>query len=237
MKRLSQEAIENLAQKFRTEQGISVSEAINMKSLLRKLNILTLYRPLSECLYGISLKSLQGFNFLLINSNNTIGRQHYTIAHELYHIFYEEKSIPHVCNEESGGKNVSEYNADAFAAAFLMPREGLLQFISVEDIKKCTVSLAMLIKLEQYFSVSRTSLLFRLKSLNLITSAVFETLNAIPVKESARQHGYDTALYKSGNENLVIGDFGEKARALYEKGTISEGHYLELLNSISNAKD
>lgn len=237
MKRLPQETIENLVQKFRTEQGISVSEAINMKSLLRKLNILTLYRPLSEYFYGISLKSSQGFNFLLVNSNNTIGRQHYTIAHELYHIFYEETSIPHICNEESGGKNTSEYNADAFAAAFLIPREGLLQFISTEDIKKCTISLASIIRLEQYFSVSRISLLLRLKSFNLITPAVFDKLKAIPVKESARQYGYDTALYEPGNENLVIGDFGEKARTLYERNIISEGHYIELLNSISNAKD
>jgi len=237
MKRLPQEIIENLAQKFRTEQGISISEAINMKSLLQKLNVLTLYRPLSEYFYGISLKSSQGSNFLLVNSNDTIGRQHYTIAHELYHLFYEETSVPHICNEESGGKNTSEYNADAFAAAFLMPKEGLLQFISAEDIKKRNISLALVIRLEQYFSVSRISLLLRLKLLNLITSVVFDGLNAIPVKESARLHGYNTALYESGNEYLVIGDFGEKARTLYEKNIISEGHYIELLNSISNAKD
>ena len=237
MKRLPQETIENLARKFRTEQGFSVSEAINMKSLLRKLNILTLYRPLSEHFYGISLKSSQGSNFLLVNSNNTIGRQHYTIAHELYHLFYEETLTPHICNEEPAGKNVSEYNADAFAAAFLMPRDGLLQFISGENIKKQNIPLALIIKMEQYFSVSRKSLLLRLKSLNLISQAIFDALDKIPVKESARQHGYDTSLYEQGNANLVIGDFGEKARTLYEKSIISEGHYIELLNSISNAKD
>ena len=232
MKRLPQETIENLARKFRTEQGISVSEAINLKSLLRKLNILTLYRPLSEHFYGISLKSSQGSSFLLVNSNNTIGRQHYTIAHEFYHLFYEEMPAPHICNEDAGGKNVSEYNADAFAAAFLMPQDGLFQFISGEDIKKRAVSVALVIKMEQYFSVSRKSLLLRLRSLNLISQAVFDVLDKIPVKESARQHGYDTSLYEQGNANLVIGDFGEKARALYEKDIISEGHYIELLNSI-----
>ena len=29
---------------------------------------------------------------------------------------------------------------------------------------------------------------------------------------------------------MVIGDFGEKARLLYEQERISEGHYIELLN-------
>ncbi|MGL4493774.1 MAG: ImmA/IrrE family metallo-endopeptidase, partial [Tannerellaceae bacterium] len=46
-----------------------------------------------------------------------------------------------------------------------------------------------------------------------------------------------TALYLSGNEGLVIGDFGEKARELYEKEVISEGHYRELLNLISDGKN
>ena len=59
----------------------------------------------------------------------------------------------------------------------------------------------------------------------------------IPVKESAKQYGYDLSLYNSGNENLVIGDFGEKARLLYDSGKISEGHYTELLNLISNGEE
>ena len=48
--------------------------------------------------------------------------------------------------------------------------------------------------------------------------------------DSAVAYGYDKSLYVGGNEGVVIGDFGEKARRLYEDGKISEGHYLELLN-------
>ena len=59
-------------------------------------------------------------------------------------------------------------------------------------------------------------------------------LKAVPVKESAKQYGYDLSLYESGNAGVVIGDFGEKARLLFESGRISEGHYYELLNMISN---
>ena len=45
--------------------------------------------------------------------------------------------------------------------------------------------------------------------------------------------GYDRSLYQSGNEGLIIGDFGAKARELYDKEKISEGHYMELLNMIN----
>ena len=40
----------------------------------------------------------------------------------------------------------------------------------------------------------------------------------------------DLSLYQPGNEGVVIGDFGEKARLLFEQERISEGHYVELLN-------
>ena len=50
----------------------------------------------------------------------------------------------------------------------------------------------------------------------------------IPVKESAMNYGYDKSLYESGNDGVFIGDFGEKARLLFETGKISEGHYTEM---------
>jgi hypothetical protein len=49
---------------------------------------------------------------------------------------------------------------------------------------------------------------------------------------TARQYGYETFLYQPGNEDLVIGDYVEKARRLFEEEKISEGHYIELLNKV-----
>jgi hypothetical protein len=51
-------------------------------------------------------------------------------------------------------------------------------------------------------------------------------------KETAKQYGYDTALYEPGNENLIIGDYGVKARELFEREIISEGEYMEAMNLI-----
>ena len=42
-------------------------------------------------------------------------------------------------------------------------------------------------------------------------------------------NGYDTALYESGNKNLVIGDYGVKAKRLFDEDLISQSHYLELM--------
>lgn len=236
-KKLSLDVADFLAKKFRANKNISSTEAINLKSLLRKLNILTVFRPLSDDFCGMSLGSSSGLKFILINSNHPKGRQHFTIAHELYHLFIEDNPIPHVCQQSNEGKDVSETNADMFASALLMPEDGLFEFITKEEIREKIIQLSTIIKMEQYFSVSRLALLYRLRNCKIITQAELNTLKQYPVKETAKQYGYDTALYDSGNEGLVIGDFGEKARLLYEKEVISEGHYQELLNLIINGKD
>ena len=221
-----------LASKFRREVlGCSLADPIRVKAMLLKLNILTVYRPLSEKFCGISLLSKDGDRFMLINSNTKRGRQHYTIAHELYHLYYDENPKPHICTEEET-KDVQEKNANKFASSLLMPREGVLQLIPEQEILSRKISLPTILKLEQYFGVSWTSMLYRLNDLDLMTSQQVEVYKYYSPTEVARQYGYDTALYESGNENLIIGDYGVKARELFEREIISEGEYEEAMNLI-----
>ena len=179
--------IEKQVSAFRTDNGLSASEPVTLKSLLLKLNILTVFRPLSDNFSGMCLKDNSGHRFMLINSNQPRGRQHFTIAHELYHLFIEEKPTPHKCNP-GYSKNFVEQSADMFASLLLMPESGICQLVPENELK---------------------------------------------TKSIARCFGYDTALYEAANEGLVIGDFGEKARNLFDKEKISESHYMELLGKIN----
>lgn len=222
--------IENQVSKFRQSIGISDTEAINLHSLLLKCNVLTIYRPLSESFCGMSLRSGEK-RFMLINSNNPIGRQHFTIAHELYHLFIEEDPQPHIC-WLNGAKDDSEKYADYFAQFFLMPSNGVKQLIPDDELIHCVVSVATLLKIEHYFSVSHQAAVNRLSDLKLISRDQRNYLLSLPVKKTAREFGYNTSLYNSGNEGLVIGDFGEKAKNLFDAEKISAGHYFELMNKI-----
>ena len=222
--------VESQASRFRQFAGLSDSEAVSLRSLLLKLNVLTLFRPMSDSFSGMSLKG-NGQLFILINSNQSRCRQHFTIAHELYHLFIEDNPVPHRC-QAGGKKNESEQCADAFALMFLMPADGMRQMIPEDELKQGKVSLATALKLGQYFGTSHAAVLNRLSDLNLIGRNEREQLSGISVKRACREYGYDTSLYESGNEGRVIGDFGEKARKLFEADKISEGHYLELLHKI-----
>lgn len=224
--------IEKQVSEFRADNGLSSSEPIPLKSLLLKLNILTIFRPLSDNFSGMCLKDNSGHRFMLINARQPRGRQHFTIAHELYHLFIEEKPTPHKCNP-GHSKNQVEQCADMFASSLLMPEAGICQLVPETELKTKNISMATILKLEHYFSVSRSALLYRLLNIGLITETTRCKLAEIGVKHSARCFGYDTALYEPANEGLVIGDFGEKARNLFDKEKISESHYMELLSKIN----
>lgn len=234
MKKLNVSEADYLASKFRVNVlGCGLADPIRIKAMLLKLNILTIYRPLSENFGGLSLRSKNGEErFMLVNSNTKRGRQHFTIAHELYHLYYGEDPKPHVCRLGET-RDVHELNANLFASSLLMPQEGILQLIPEQELTKKAISLPTIIKLEQFFAVSRSSMLYRLCNMGLISRQRVDELLPFSPSETAKQYGYDTSLYEPGNENLIIGDYSVMARELLESEIISEGEYDESINLIS----
>ncbi len=233
MKRLAKETIEQLALKLRSDVGLGPTEPIHTKTLLRKLGIIVFYRPLSDKACGLSMRSADGSGkFMLVNSNNSRGRQHFTICHELFHLYYDDDPKPHICGTPGMEKESAELNANAFASALLLPQEGMMQSIPSEEIKNRHISIATLLRMEQLFGVSHQALCYRLRNLGLISEEELQNHKSEnrDIQEIAAEYGYDLSLYQSGNEGVVIGDFGEKARLLFEQERISEGHYVELLN-------
>ena len=89
--KLNKFIIERQVSEFRTDNGLSSSEPITLKSLLLKLNVLTIFRPLSENFSGMCLKDNSGHRFMLINSNQPRGRQHFTIA-RVISLIYRRKT-------------------------------------------------------------------------------------------------------------------------------------------------
>lgn len=227
--------IEAQAVDFRTKNGLSVHEAVNLESLLLYLNIITIFRPLDN-VSGMALKlstDRSSKRFMLINSNHSVGRQNFTICHELYHLFIQQNFNYQICQTGlfDAKKDIEEYKADIFASYFLMPESGIFNLIPDIELDNNTVSLSTILKIEHYFSCSRTALLIRLKDLGLLSE---DRLNAFRqnIKLSAYQHGYDNGLYEPTLANHIIGDYGEKVKKLYDNETISESHYATLMEDI-----
>lgn len=221
------------ANDFRQLHGYSSRESIHLRSLIQLLDVVTLFKPLSDNMSGMAIKVTKGeeiHRFMLINSNQTLGRQHFTICHELYHLFIQENFTSQMCQTgKFETKDKEEYNADMFAAYLLMPHDGIINQIPWDETEsKDVISLETILKLEQYFSCSRTALLFRLMDMNVISNVHAEKFRESP-KKDAVAYGIDTKLYEKGNEDRYLGDYGILAKELYDAEMISESHYYELM--------
>lgn len=228
--------LEKKARAFRNHHGLGSDDAIRLKSLLYKLNVLTVFRPLTDGISGMAIK-ITGpgqvtSRFILINSNKTLGHQHFTICHELYHLYIQENFERRVClTGKFEKKDIEEYRADVFAAHLLLPEDGVKALIPDDELRRDAIRLPTLLKIEQYFSCSRSALLYRLKNLEIISEQKLETFSS-SVKKSAVQFGFTTGIYEPGNHNEVIGDYGTIARELFDREKISESHYLSLLHDL-----
>ena len=233
MRRLSEFDAELLAVRFRNQLHLPQDVPFPVRDAMEQLGILTVFRPLSDSSYGMSIKTADGLMFMMVSSSSTIGRQHFTIGHELYHLFFDENPQPHMCGSE--GKTPSEQSADMFASNLLMPRVGLLAMLPEDYMTSKKLDVAAVVKMEQKFQVSRQALLYRLKRIGVVDEEQLQTLLLAPTRDAAQRRGYDVSLYENGNEGLVIGDYSSLATDLFEKGRISEGHYNELMNVLVNA--
>jgi len=216
---------------FRKRYGYSSSAPINLNSLLIHLNVIAVFKPLSDTFSGMAVK-YEDSKFMLINSNHSIGRQNFSICHELYHLYIQDNFNHHhssCSNFDKSDKN--EYMADLFASYLLMPKNGIINLIPDKELEKDKINLDTIIKLEHYFSCSRSALLRRLQELGILSKKKSENYNS-NIKMSARNRGYLEDLYNPGNEGLIIGDFGSIAKNLYDSEKISEGHYIENLSII-----
>lgn len=227
--------IENYANKFRRDNQLSLSEPIRIKSVLQRNGVLTVYLPLSGNFSGMAIKSNSNSSpksFILVNSEHPIGKQHFTICHELYHLYFQDNFTFSKSNAGVFDKNEpEEYNADVFASFLLLPEIGLQEMIPASERKKNMISLKTILSIEQYYSCSRTALLYRLKKTKRIDADFYERLGS-NVQRSALQYGYDVGLYNKGNEGVVIGDYGIKARELFETGVVAESTYFSFLEDI-----
>jgi len=224
------------ASDFRQRNGLNLTEAIRIKSLLQKLNILSVYLPLGKDFSGMAVKLSSAENdkrFLLINCNHTVGRQHFTMCHELYHLYYQvdfksEKSNAGTFNKSG---DPEEYRADIFASFLLLPTNGVLQLIPESERAKNKITLKTILSIEHYYSCSRNALLNRLLNMKLIDREAFLVYNKDIIKQ-ATLYGFNTDLYQPGNEGMVIGDYGSLARELFDLGIVSESSYFTLLEDL-----
>ena len=75
---------------LRKQLGEDESSPVDIMGMAQRIDGLTLvYYPLGDRLSGMCVKSKRGNKLIAVNSEMTLGRQRFSLAHEFYHLFYD----------------------------------------------------------------------------------------------------------------------------------------------------
>ena len=150
--------------------------------------------PLDDSISGLFLADEQNGLSILVNARHSEQRQMFSYAHEYGHLLFDRQARGEISRLDDRGE-VMEVRANAFAAAFLMPEQGVRKFLSgvgkslgspqVQEVydeeggaiqaqRRREAALSAIqfydvIHLAAYFGVSYDSALWRLKSLKFIS--------------------------------------------------------------------
>ncbi|MHB8126571.1 MAG: ImmA/IrrE family metallo-endopeptidase [Desulfitobacteriaceae bacterium] len=215
--------------------GEDAYSPVDIFSMLSNNDDLTIvFYPMSERISGICVRD-ENNKLIAINSTLSYGRQRFTAAHELCHLFFHEDFNKIICAKDiDKNKDPKEVEADKFASYFLAPYESLKDFIKDKlQKKKGSLNIHDVIRIEQHFGLSRQATLWRLINEDYISREDADTMKTGIIR-SALKLGFDDKLYVPSPEDkryFTLGKYVKIAEELREKELISNGKYEELLLS------
>ena len=219
---------------LRQELGEDSNSPVDIFSLAQNMEKFTLvYYPMGDSLSGMCIKGTNKNNVIAVNSAMSLGRQRFSLAHEFFHLRYDD-SMSSVCGKIIGDGKDIEKEADIFASYFLIPAAELeskaLQLAAKHEDGK--LSLDDIIRLEQYFRVSHQAMVIRLKGTACMNPALVEDYLNINVRHRAEMMGYSPELYlplPAEKQYKTYGHYIQQADQLLKSNMITMGKYEELL--------
>lgn len=226
-----------LAEELRASFGKDNLSPIDIFELARAIPRLTvvLY-PFGDSISGMCVTQ-ERFSVIAVNSAQTYGRQRFTLAHELYHLNYDDHKGTSICLFKPAESDEVERMADTFASYVLLPHHALRAELKdgclriPESSSKGEVSLRALLEIENKYGVSRKALLTRLQEEGLLAEEEKEELRHDVIK-NARELGFSTALYernRGDSTKRAEGDYVNLITFLFSEDAISKSKAEELL--------
>ncbi|HEY4322047.1 MAG TPA: XRE family transcriptional regulator [Gemmatimonadales bacterium] len=119
---------ELLAEEERGRLGLGRAPVGDLPMLLESQGIRTATVPLPDDVSGLTLQERGQDLLILVNRTHALTRHRFSFAHEYAHVLMDRERGSIVSRAEDRNDLV-EMRANSFAAGFLMPTEGVLEFV------------------------------------------------------------------------------------------------------------
>lgn len=240
----------------RQRLGLGVAPIGDLSELLESQGVRTGAVALPENISGLTMVDSTIGVFVVINANHAAVRQRFSLAHEYGHVLMDRDRAGAISRAENRA-DLLEVRANAFAAEFLMPAEGIAQFVLAfgkgaasraqiavfdeeealqveqraapgsQDIQLYDVAL-----LAHHFGASRISALYRVKNLRLIDEREFQRLKDEEDSGAGQAIANFLAAPETPTEDTSRVDFRRRFLALaleaYRREEITRSKFAEL---------
>ena len=247
------------AQDERRRLGLGTSALGDIPSLLETQGIRTGLIPMPTGISGLMISHADVGLFVVVNREHPPVRQRFSWCHEYAHLLLDRAQMGHV-SKESERASLLEVRANVFAACFLMPEDGVRQFVAglgkgsasrlhadvfdeagVVPIDSRTaggsqdLQLYDVVKLAHHCGVSVLSALYRLLNLRLLTENQFEKMKRMDQEGLSQELAGVLGLPQpSASENIT--EFYRRYLVLaleaYRRDKISRRKLFEIANQL-----
>lgn len=193
---------ERAGEQERRRLGLGFAPVPSLEELLETQAVRTGVVDLPDDVSGLTVNNTKTGVFVVANRGHAPVRRRFSFAHEYAHVLFDRRWQGMVSRVEDRDEMI-EVRANAFAAAFLMPEEGVRRFIdrlgkgkpsrssaqvfdengsvqaeSRTDPGTQEIQVYDLVQLAHHFGVSRLAALFRLRNLRLASRPEFDEMKA-----------------------------------------------------------
>ena len=186
---------ERIAEAERRRLGLGGEPIPDVAELLENEGVRVLAADLPGDVSGLAVRDSEAGCLVAVDGKEPWRRRRFSLAHELAHLLLDSEAAS--VSLRSQRKDSREVRANAFAAAFLMPREGMSQAIEAlgkgkpgrlevydgEDAVEARdrsghrgLTLFDVTQVAHHFAVSREAALYRLHNLGLLSRRGLEDL-------------------------------------------------------------
>ncbi|MCR4441213.1 MAG: ImmA/IrrE family metallo-endopeptidase [Peptococcaceae bacterium] len=230
---------ERRAMEKRGELGLGIEPISDIFDLAERQEVLLLRYPSDNDKLSAFITQKKGRHVMYINSNMNLGRQIYSTAHELKHLFFDDMTVNsvYICNPgENDTDKEEEITADLFAAHFLMPYDGVRKVFYQKFGRPRLIHEGHVLYLQHRFKVSYAAMLYRMLQCGIITPPIYGKLKKAGLNENAQyleritaEFGYDTALLKP-TQPVIPALLIYSLKENYEKNLVSFAKVEEVLS-------
>jgi len=224
---------ERLAANERRRLGLGSAPVRDMMALLEKqgIKVVKWRFPQASKVSGCFFLPKEVGPCIVVNPAHLHVRTNFTAAHEYCHFIRDRDRLPaEACNLKGvvSQREPYEIRANAFAASFLMPEEGVEEFLEELGLtRKSTLGPEDVVLAQQFFGVSYLAMLYRLQNLGWLTGEQRERLQTFKPTEVSRRLGLE--IERKEEDLLIPLRFLRLALEAYRGGKISLGKFANML--------